>query len=253
MICTAGIIAVLLFSEKFELLFERTVFAIVSVRREKRLSLGVDISVLPSCDAYDIRAADYFFERAALLDPKYPYVYHQLARIAFLKNDLPTALARINLEIENHGDTEANAYYMRGLIEGYAGDYAAAARDYTYYLDHGEYNWAGVNDYAWVLMKAGRSKEAIAVLEKGVDAFPQNAWLLNSYATALYEVGDTKKAAEIAQRALNAVMGVTDEAWLMAYPGNDPRTSSKGIQSFKDAVIHNLDIIASASSSKAVQ
>ncbi len=139
---------------------------------------------------YDIVRAGYFFNEAAKKDPTIPYLYHELARIDFLRGDFTAALARINFQISMQGDKTPNSYYVRGLIEGYMGDYDASAKDYEHFLKFDPNNWAALNDYAWVLLKADRPGDAAEAAEKGLALFPNNAWLLNTDATALYETHD---------------------------------------------------------------
>lgn len=193
---------------------------------------------------YDINRAEVLYKKAFALDPQYPYVNHQLARVAFLRGNFVEALAYINTEIDLHGEEEANTYYIRALIEGYAGDYAASARDYDHYLKREPGNWATMNDYAWVLLKAGRAKEAADVTAKGIALFPDNPWLLNSHATALYEVHSYEDALAFVQKASAAVANLTEKEWLHAYPGNDPRSAAQGMASFRAAVQKNLEIIS---------
>lgn len=109
---------------------------------------------------YDINRASYFLLRAAAIDPYYPYLNHQLARVAFLKSEFDLALARIDVEIEHHGSEHHNSYYIRGLIEGYSGRYAASIADYETYLRFDPRNWAAMNDLAWVLLKNERYKKS---------------------------------------------------------------------------------------------
>ncbi len=90
---------------------------------------------------YDIQKAEFFFNQAAALDPKIPYLQHQLGRIAFLKSDFGVALIRMNRELNENPEPSPSSYYMRGLIEGYMGDYVAAANDYEKYLESDPTNW----------------------------------------------------------------------------------------------------------------
>lgn len=204
-------------------------------------------------EEYDIDRADRFFRSAASIDPKYPYLYHQLARISFLKGDFSKALAQINRQIAEYGDQTPNSYYVRGLIEGYMGDYEASIADYQEYLKSDPHNWAAINDYAWVLLKAERAEEVVAVTDDGLKYFPDNAWLLNTNAIALYEVGDIERAREQAKKALVAASQVSEQAWLSAYPGNDPRIAQEGISAFVEAARQNMHTIAVASASSTVQ
>ncbi|MBV9159721.1 MAG: tetratricopeptide repeat protein, partial [Candidatus Kaiserbacteria bacterium] len=171
---------------------------------------------------YDIVRASYYFNESARIDPQYGAVYHELGRIQFLKGNYISALRLINRQIELHGDQVPNAYYMRGLIEGYMGRYGDAVKDYGYFLQRDPNNWAAINDYSWVLLKAGRPSDALAATDKGLVIFPSNPWLLNSNSIALYELKRYGEALSQAQAAARNFSSVTRAEWLGAYPGNDP-------------------------------
>ncbi|HEV3245027.1 MAG TPA: hypothetical protein VG102_01580 [Candidatus Paceibacterota bacterium] len=202
---------------------------------------------------YDIDRATYFFQLAAEQDPTYPYLYHELARISFLKGNYAHALAQINFQISMHGDSEPNSYYERALIEAYMGDYADAGRDYQYFLKFDPNGWAGLNDYAWVLLKTGRPHDALDITQQGVARFPDNPWLLNTNSIALYEVGDIKDAKTQVQAAETAVANITQAQWLQAYPGNDPSIAAEGIAALKHAIDVNMHSILLASATSTVQ
>lgn len=202
--------------------------------------------------AYNIDLAEKLFLRARALDPENSYVNHQLARIAFLRGDLSEAMILINLQIDNHGDAVPNSYYVRGLIRGYMGDYENAAQDYAHYISLlGTPNWAAYTDYAWVLLKAERFAEAASTTEYALGIFPENAWLLNTSAIALYELGKYEKALERAQKAVTAADKVTERQWLTAYPGNDPRIAPEGIATLKKSTLDNMREIENAVRSEA--
>jgi tetratricopeptide (TPR) repeat protein len=202
---------------------------------------------------YDIDRAEHFFNLAALKDPTTPYLYHQLARISFLRGDFALAMARINFQISMHGDAAPNSYYVRGLIEGFMGDYENSARDYEYFLKFDPQNWATLNDYAWVLLKAERFSDAAEITERGLTDFPDNPWLLNSHAIALYELHRYPDALVAAQRASEAVARLSEAEWLHAYPGNDPLVGGQGLAVFKQAVADNMHTIELAIAAGAVQ
>ncbi len=201
---------------------------------------------------YDVDRAEYFFHKAALLDPTLPYLYHELARIEFLKGNFPNALSLINLQIALHGDKTPNSYYIRGLIEGFAGDYDAAARDYAHFLEIAPPNWAAINDYAWVLLKSGNPLQAASVTGLALNSFPHNAWLLNTNATALYEIGDREQALVKARAAVVESRKLGPADWLLAYPGNDPRIAESGIGAFKAATLSNMHTIELAAATSTV-
>ena len=203
--------------------------------------------------AYDVDRAEYFFREAVKLDPSLVYVHHELARIHFLRGHFWDAMAQINTQIEEHGDDTPNSYYVRGLIEGYMGNYADSARDYEHFLKFDPRNWAGINDYAWVLLKAGRAKDAKVATDEGLKYFPDNPWLLNSSAIALYEMGKLKEADVQVKKAWTAVQKVKEPEWLRSYPGNDPAIAGQGIATFRKSVQENMHSIALAIASSTVQ
>lgn len=192
---------------------------------------------------YDLDRAEYFFNEAAKLDPTLLYANHELARISFLRGNFNRALAQIDLQISLHSTSTPKSYYVRGLIEGFMGDYDAAAGDYETYLRTDPTNWAASNDYAWVLLKADRPQDALVSLDWGLLYWPQNAWLHNSRATALFEMGRLEDAHEAAAAASRFVANLTEAQWLQAYPGNDPLIAPQGIEAFKKAVEENVRTI----------
>jgi len=202
---------------------------------------------------YDVNRAEYFFKLAAAEDPTLPYVYHELARIDFLRGYFRSALAKIDFQISMHGDNTPNSYYIRGLIEGYMGNYTASIADYRHFLQFDSTDWAAMNDYAWVLLKAHRAQEAVDVTKKGLALFPYNPWLLNTNATALYEIGDIKHAYLQAQLAVSMSNTLTESSWLHAYPGNDPQVAVQGIETFQKAAADNMHTIRLAFASSTVQ
>ena len=196
---------------------------------------------------YSISRAETLFNIALARDSHLPLVHYQLARVAFLKGMYSTAIAHINIEINDNPDVPASAKYIRGLIEGYKGDYSAAENDYSEYLIHDPNNWAAINDYAWILIKEKKFVNAYAATERGLSLWPENAWLLNSASIALFEIGDTERARLYARRAFARVHGVTRESWLKAYPGNDPLSADVGLDALRASVMHNMLRIASTS------
>jgi tetratricopeptide (TPR) repeat protein len=204
-------------------------------------------------ELYDTQIAAEFFRIAVQLDPKYPYVNHELARLEFLHGNFDMALAYINQQIAIFGTSTPNSYYVRGLIEGYAGDYAAAVRDYGYYLSVDPNNWATANDYAWVLLKAKREKDAAQVTGDALKIHPGNAWLLSTRAIALFEMGDMKEALNTAKEAQAAASNITESQWLVAYPGNDPRVAREGITTLQTSISDNIHKIEAAIAGKKIQ
>lgn len=201
---------------------------------------------------YDVDRAERYL-KAAAVDPSNPYVYHELSRIAFLKGNMAEAMTLIDIQLRRHGDFLPNSYYVRGLIEGFRGEYAAAAKDYAKYLEYDPHNWAAINDYAWVLLKDERSEEAAGALRNGLVYFPDNAWLLNSYAIALRESGDLESAHAAATAAAVSAANLRDEDWSVAYPGNDPKIAAAGLSALREAISRNIHSIEESKRNPEVQ
>lgn len=206
-----------------------------------------------SASSYDIDRSEYFFNETRRMDPQHLFVFHQLARVAFLKGDFARARALADAQIRYHGDATPSSHYVRALIEGFMGDYDASIKDYEIFLASHPSNWAALNDYAWVLLKANRPQDAEKVTAEGLKYFPDNPWLLNSYATVLYELGYYHRAFEYVQKASVTLQDLTEEEWLHAYPGNDPKIAAEGIAAFKKAIAENMHTIELVATSSTVQ
>lgn len=195
---------------------------------------------------YDPVQAQKMYELALQLDPSMPYVRHQLARLEFLKGNFEAALVLIDAEIAMlNGPASPSSYYIRGLINGFAGNYTEAIRDYETYLALDPTNWAGTADYAWVLLKVNRSGTALLAINKVIDLWPDNPWLLNSKAIALSDLGMTEEAKRVGAKAVARVNVLTNEEWSHAYPGNDPLIAQEGVAAFRKAVRENFTFISS--------
>ena len=198
-------------------------------------------------DFYNIGRAEGFYREALELDFAMPLVRHQLARIDFLRGEFPRALSLIDAEIAlPGGPASPSSYYVRGLILGYMGRYSEAAEDYQKFIEIHPGTWAAANDYAWVLLKAERFEEAADAAEMGLATWPESPWLLNSKAIALYELGELKGARAAAEAASKAAENITEEQWLIAYPGNDPRIALEGIAALKNSIAENMHTITAA-------
>jgi len=239
----AFIIAIWVARVPIENTWEDVAYTIVSSAERAYQYGSRHFDAVAHTDLYDIDRAEYFYGEVMKLDPAHKYVRHQRARIAFLEGQFPAALALINAQIELFGTTTPSSHYVRGLVLGFMERYKEAASSFETYLEHYPNNWAAVNDYAWVLLKDGRSEDALAILEQLLNKKQENAWLLNSAAITAYEVGDLQKAREYIQRAHVLVQGVTRDMWLIAYPGNDPRVAEEGIAALRTSVEDNMHAI----------
>ncbi len=204
---------------------------------ERHFSADIDPS------AYDVERASYFYSRAHALDSNHPLALQQLARTSFVRGDLSRALSQIKLHIESHPDADPSAFYIRALIYAFLGQYEAASKDFEYYIQVNPSLWSTYNDLAWTKMKSGHLEEALAVVDRGLDRAPENAWLLSTKASILFELDQRESALAVAQRALIASEKVTPEEWVVMYKGNDPRTILDGLQELKDTARINVEKI----------
>jgi len=188
---------------------------------------------------YDVARAKELYFVAARINPDHPGLQHQLARIDFLEGNYVRGLKRINREIRTHGDENPNALYVKALLLGFNGQYGKAAAVYEKYFSMTPANWGAINDYSWVLLKAGKPDAALEALEWGLAQWPKSPWLLHNKAIALYELGRYEEAADAAHSAARGITALTEHDWLMAYPGNDPMLAPQGLHSFRNAVLGN--------------
>jgi tetratricopeptide (TPR) repeat protein len=216
-------------------------------------SYGVRHFDARNTDVYDFNQSERMFHMALVFNPDMPLLRHELARVEFLKGNFRMALWFINGEFKVNPSPAPSSYYMRGLILGYMGRYSEAASDYEQYLAYDSSNWAAINDYAWVLLKADKFADAERTLRDGLSYFPGNPWLLNSRSVALFGMGRVSEARDDARKALIEVSHVTESQWLTAYPGNDPRTAGEGVDAFVGAVRANMHRMAQTASTSAVQ
>lgn len=201
---------------------------------------------------YDIDEAQKYLEEAYKMNPRLRAVNHELGRIAFLRGEFDTALSYLDAEIEMYGETMPRAFYVRGLIQGFRGEYDAAALDYLVYLKYDPESWAAINDYSWVLLKSRHQQQAAEVLEKGLEYSPNNPWLLNNASIAYYELGNYQKSQEMAMFAQHYAESLTADSWLTAYPGNDPKVAQEGIVALRQSIADNMHMAARALSVSAI-
>lgn len=238
------------FSENYYV--ERIEFAL-QPSAERAFEFGMRHFNPSNPSAYNLQRAEYFLRATIAIDPPYPFANQQLARINFLQGEFVSATTFINQEIALQSDPNPSAYYIRGLIRGYQGSYIKAADDFERYVQMSPEVWAGYNDLAWVLMKSGEYQRALGVLIRGLAKFPDNAWLLNSFAIALYETGDAEGAKAAALRARDAVEKLTPQDWSNANPGNDARIAAEGLETFRSAALKNLEKISRAAATSSIE
>lgn len=192
--------------------------------------------------AYDLKKAERHFKRALDFDNNIPDAWHQLARIDFLRGHFAEALVKINKQIEIHGDSFMASYYIRGLINGYAGNLAQAEADFKKFLIWDKNNWAAHNDLAWVYFKGGDYKKVETIARKGLAYNKNNPWLLTSLGAALLNQGKKSEAKKMFESAQAAAATLTEKDWSKAYPGNDPNIALNGLEAMKKTIEYNLEL-----------
>ncbi|KKW21743.1 MAG: hypothetical protein UY71_C0001G0059 [Parcubacteria group bacterium GW2011_GWB1_52_7] len=196
--------------------------------------------------AYDLRRAKKAYEKALRVDPKILWGHYQLARILFVKGDGDAAIDEINKELEVNPEN-LRSLYVRGLIYGYrnsAGDLERAAEDFSRFTAWAPSEWAGYNDLAWILSKAGRYQEAKEAIQNAFASAPNatnNPWLWNSLGVAELNLGEYKNAERSFERAIELAGKLSLADWRRSYPGNDPASADSGLDQFKEALGKNRE------------
>lgn len=195
---------------------------------------------------YNLGIAKKAFEKAVSINPEILWGHYQLARIYFVEGDYGLALEEIAKELEANPEN-LRALYIRGLIYGYrnwVGDLAKAEADFRQFTKWAPSEWAGYNDLAWILSKAGKYSEAKVVindvLNKVADA-RDNPWLWNAKGVAELNLREYAIAANSFRRALDLADTLTEADWRQSYPGNNPESAGLGLEAFKEAIRSNID------------
>jgi len=194
---------------------------------------------------YNLDVAQKAYKKAVSINPNILWGHYQLSRIAFVKGDFNLALEEIAKELEANPEN-LRSLYVRGLIYGYRllpGDLELAEADFRRFTLWAPKEWAGYNDLAWILSKAGKYDEAKTAINKAMlkatDA-SNNPWLWNSLGVALLNLGKMGEAKTAFENALRYSEGLTEAEWRRAYPGNNPASAGEGSQAFRNAIKENL-------------
>lgn len=191
---------------------------------------------------YDTEKAKKAFSNALALRYDFPEAHYQLGRIYFIEGRFDAAIAEINETLFFAPDFK-KAYYMYGLINGYAGDLDEAIYGFTEFIRRDDFNWAGYNDLAWIYFKKGDYQKTREVAETGLQRAPRNPWLNNIYGTALLNLGEKEKAKAVLKIALEESKKMSEKDWGKAYPGNNPAIYKQGLEEMKAAIRHNLNLL----------
>jgi tetratricopeptide (TPR) repeat protein len=198
--------------------------------------------------AYDLEKAVRWYKAAAFVDDKSWIAHYQLARIYFVKNDLKTALVEIDKALAVDPENK-RAYYVRGLIDGYAKNYKASEDDFEKYVDYYQKEWAGYNDLAWAYYQDNEYQKAVDTALKGLEVAPDNPWLLNGLGVSYNALGDKEKGKATLEKVATLAKGMKADDWRKAYPGNNPETAQWDLAQFRVDVSANLNLASNEFSS----
>jgi tetratricopeptide (TPR) repeat protein len=194
---------------------------------------------------YNVRMAHAAFFIAAhpLIQEKPPrYAHYQLSRTYFIQGRHEEALEEVRKELEVYPD-DVNAYYLLGLTYGYLGRTHEGIEAFSKYIETHPGTWAGRNDKAWLQFRVGDIEGALLTMEPIVAQFPLTPWVQNTYCSLLTNTDRLEQALEVCRRAKEIIDKMTPEDWGHAYPGNDPRIYSEGLDAMRKSIDHNLSII----------
>lgn len=187
------------------------------------------------------RASERLYKTALFIDSNFPGPNYQLARIEFLRGRFFKSLDYINKEINLHPDFK-RSYYVRGLINGYAGNLTDAENDFKEFLKWDSRSWAAHNDLAWIYFAEGKYDDSFRVAREGLKFYPGNPWLLNSMGVSLLNKEKIDEAKEVLAKAVEQSEKLTVKDWIKAYPGNNPAISEKGLNSLVSNIKANYGL-----------
>ena len=191
---------------------------------------------------YDLVKAEKAYRKAVAINLSILWGHYQLARVIFVRGDYNSALDEINRELEANPQN-LRSLYVRGLIYGYTGNSVKAAEDFQRFTEWAPSEWAGYNDLAWALSKAGKYSKAEEAVEKAFDKVPygkQNPWLWNALGLAELNLKKYSEAELSFSKAATFAEKLTEADWQKSYPGNDPKSAEGGLSSFRAAIENNL-------------
>ena len=180
-------------------------------------------------------------------------LYH-LGDIDFIYSRYTLAIEKFNINIELYNDVDSQdimrTYYMRGLTYGYMKRFEEAETDFLKIIEwHKDKpldpkEWALYVDLSWIYFQQGKYEDMKSLIKEGIKVFPDNPWVLNMYGLALLNTGSGKESKPIFEEALAESQKLTEEDWLNAYPGNDPRIAREGLNEMLTAIERNLELVA---------
>jgi len=191
--------------------------------------------------AYNLSAAGNWYKAADFLGSNSDFVHYQLARIYFVENNLDGAKKEIDIALVKNPNNQ-RAFYIRGLIDGFAKNYEEAISDFEKFTVWSPQEWAGWNDLAWVSYEAGDYAKAKNAALEGLKIDAENPWLLNNLGLAYLGLEEKNEAQAIFAKAKNNAEVLTLEKWKKAYPGNNPNYAEWNLAEFRANVKYNTTL-----------
>ena len=191
---------------------------------------------------YDLPKAEKMYDWALKIYPQADRADYQLARIHLVENKFNLARQEIDQSLTLNPQNK-RAYYIRGLIDGYAKKYVDAIEDYRKFVAWAPTEWAGYNDLAWVYFENKNYEKTRETAQEGLDKTgADNPWLLNGLGVAYINLDEPQKAQEEFDKVKKISQSMTPHEWASAYPGNDPASANWNLKKFKQDVNSNSQL-----------
>ncbi len=200
---------------------------------------------------YNLSVASKWYKTADFFGFDPSFAHYQLARIYFVENKLVEAKKEIDIALVKNPDNQ-RAFYIRGLIDGFAKNYGEAISDFEKFTAWSPKEWAGWNDLAWVSYEAGDYTKAKEAAFEGLKIDAVNPWLLNNLGLAYLGLGEKKRAQEIFIKTQEKADLLTIEDWQKAYPGNNPNSAEWSLAKFRANVKYNTTLASTPAALSAV-
>lgn len=193
-------------------------------------------------NGYNLSVALPAFEKAVAIEPGVLWGHYEIARILFVDDKLPQALAQANLELQ-YNPENLRTLYIRALIEGYRDDYTNAESDLRRFVGWAPTEWAGYNDLGWILLQEGKYSEAVQDMQSAFSSATgahTNPWLWNTLGVAQLDLEDYPDALASFEQAQTLAAAMTTAQWQQAYPGDAPASDQGGLAAFRAAISQNI-------------
>lgn len=201
-------------------------------------------------EVYDIERADRLYQMALRYDATAAWLWYQRARIAFLRGQHERALQYLDIH-QQLPDANQQAWYMRGLINGFLDRNEAALEAFLQFYEQDQTSWYIHNNLAWIYFKQGAFNKMREITATGLSLHPKNPWLLMGNAMAWHNLGSTATATARLQKARTVVNTLTADDWSSTYPGNDPAVATAGLAELRSTLARNWDLIIASTTLEA--